>query len=95
MMDNIIAFYPGKFKPFTGGHYSLVKKYLDSNIFSKLIIVISRKDKEGFKAEDSKDFIEKLFADYISEEKLEVVIADTPSPIGWCYDYLSVVFKFS
>lgn len=89
MMDNVIAFYPGKFKPFTGGHYSLVKKYLDSNIFSKLIIVISRKDKEGFKAEDSKDFIEKLFADYISEGTLEVVIADTPSPIGWCYDYLS------
>lgn len=94
-MQSSLALYPGKFKPFTGGHYSIVKKYLESPNIDELIVVISRKDKEGFKAEDSLNFIKLLFKDYISSNKLEVVISDVPSPVGYCYDYVSKLIENS
>lgn len=95
MKKNIISLYPGKFKPFTGGHYSIVRRYLDSPDIAKFIIVISRKDKDGFKAEDSKDFITSIFKSEIKSGRLEVNIADTASPVGWCYDYVNDLVKNS
>ena len=84
--NKVNVLFPGKFKPFTDGHYSLIGQYLQSAQTNKVIIIISNKPKNNIDAKSSYSFIKNIFK---SNPRVEVVIADTPSPVGKCFDIVT------
>lgn len=82
----MILLFPGSFKPFHDGHFSLIKRYIEELSPEKVYIIISSKKRAGIPASASKNFIKKVF-DGIWDD-IEFDIKVTPkkiNPINYCY----------
>lgn len=80
--------FPGSFKPFHDGHFSLIKRYVEELSPEKVYIVISPKDRSGISAESSKDFIKNVFKDSWYNTEIIIKISEEPSPINYCYEII-------
>jgi len=82
----MILLFPGSFKPFHDGHFSLLKRYIEELSPEKVYIIISSKKRAGIPASVSKKFIKKVFGK--SWDNIEFIIKVTPkkiNPINYCY----------
>lgn len=82
----MILLYPGSFKPFHDGHFSLIKRYIKELSPEKVYIIISSKKRSGISASVSKNFIKKVFSGIWKD--IEFIIKVTPkkiNPINYCY----------
>lgn len=83
-----ICFYPASFKPPHKGHYKAAKDLVSRNYVTELVIIISRKPKEGITPEESLKVWRKFFkADPTTNIKLRIAQAD--SPVEDIFNYLS------
>ncbi len=81
-----VAIFPGKFKPPHKGHFEVAKQLL--NMADEVIVVISRKEKDGITAEQSKAVWE-LYNQLLNNKKLKIEIAtDFPSPLDYLFNYI-------
>lgn len=81
-MEKIKVLLPGKFKPFTDGHYTLINNYLNTEETEDITIVVSKKVVNGIKPETSKAFIDEIYKD---DPRVKVRISKEPSPVSECY----------
>jgi cytidyltransferase-like protein len=83
-----VALFPGKFKPPHAGHLDVAKQLLE--IANEVIIVISRKAKDGITAQQSKAVWD-LYNNKLLDNKLKIEIADNfPSPLDYVFDYVKI-----
>lgn len=80
-----IALFPGGFKPFHDGHYTMVKKVINNNPnLDFLYLIVSKKDRENISRNSTLWFLKKsdIFKLY---PKLNVFLTDEASPVKACY----------
>ena len=82
----MILLFPGSFKPFHDGHFSLIKRYIKELSPERVYLIISSKKRAGIPASVSKNFIKKVFNGIwddiefdIKEKKKKI------NPINYCY----------
>ena len=85
-LNKVNVLFPGKFKPFTDGHFSLINQYLKNPQTNTVTIIISNKPKNNIDAKSSYTFIKKVFE---GNDRVKVMIAKTPSPVGSCFDIVT------
>lgn len=88
----MIALYPGAFKLLTDGHDSLIQKCIKSSLISKVLVIVSSKDRDGISGKLAFDFISYIYKD---EKKVEVALSPNSSPISFCYDLIRKLKKGS
>lgn len=82
-----IVLFPGAFKPFHDGHYSIIESYFQREQQpEKFQCIISKKDRMGLTAKTSYNFMKKVFEN--SPYSIDVEICDIDSPIRKCYQIL-------
>lgn len=83
-----IALFPGNFSVFHDGHYSIVKKALESDSEMKVMVILSRGERENIKKEDSLNLVKEIFKPDL-DKKVKVILSPVESPIRFCYDLCS------
>jgi len=83
-MDNITVLFPGGFKPLTGAHMDLAQRYAELSEVSRVIMLISGKDRDGITRNNSMQIFDILN----SNPKIEMQPTEFPSPITAAYEYL-------
>lgn len=83
MNRKLHVIYPGAFKPFHDGHWEQIKKYLNLDGYDvDVTVMLSSADREGIKADTSKTFMDKVFAD---EPRVRVWLSPDASPVRAVY----------
>jgi len=78
--------YCGAFKPMTGAHLDLIKRYLNDERVKKIIIFVSPGKRDNFNVEDSKAVIDVLLSNI---QNVEVIVDESSySPILAIYRWI-------
>lgn len=80
-----IAIYPGAFKPPHKGHFQVVKKLVDRNDISEVVIAVSSKERGGVTSDQSLD-IWALYTNILGP-KVKVVLING-SPVYYVFDQI-------
>lgn len=81
-MDNVVALFPGGFKPPHGGHLAIADWLSDK--YSKVIIIIGKKSRDNISNIKSKHIWDMLPL----KNNIEVVVSEDTTPIVTAYKYL-------
>ena len=85
--DPAPGFYPGGFKPPHKGHFEVAKDASSRSFITNLTILIGQGVRDGINAEQSKAIWD-IYLKADPNQKIDVKIADSPSPIKDIFTYL-------
>lgn len=85
MENNTVVLFPGGFKPPHSGHLAIANWLADT--YTKVYIIIGKKDRDGITAEKSKHVWDLLPIN----DNIEVIISPDSTPIVTAYKYLFTV----
>jgi hypothetical protein len=85
--DPAPGFYPGGFKPPHKGHFEVAKDAASRSFITNLTILIGQGVRDGITAEQSKAIWD-IYLKADPNQKIDVKIADSPSPIKDIFTYL-------
>ncbi len=86
MKKAITVLYPGGFKPLTGGHLSLIKKYVECPDVAEVKVIISKGIRDGIDQETAIRVAETFLRDL---DKVSIEASRFPSPILTAYKYVT------
>lgn len=90
-MANIIALFPGSFKPPHKGHFSVIQKMAEIPNVSKVSVLISN-PKVAIRSSLSAEQAAEIFNIYSKaanfQSEVEFIVSPVPSPVGAVYDYI-------
>jgi hypothetical protein len=85
--ESLIVLYPGGFKPLTGGHLSLIKKYTDNERVSQLKLLIGPGIRDGIDQNIAFEIATILLSDN-QKVQIEKVDPALMSPLRTAYEYV-------
>jgi len=84
-MNNITVLYPGGFKPMTGGHLSLIRKYAADPRVKEVQILVGTGVRNGIDQDLAAHLAEILT---LSFDNVDVIKSEFPSPVLTSYEYI-------
>jgi hypothetical protein len=83
-MDKITVLFPGGFKPLTGAHLELARRYAELPNVERVIMLIGPKDRDGITREKTMEVFELMN----TSPKIQMQPTEHNSPIVAAYEYL-------